>query len=167
MMQKSISPEERAVNDFKLVYKLFQDIVNSLGKDKEEFGKSFRARSRESPSLLYEIGVIPTISFIYSKTKDSEKQTYVTFIDFVTKDQAASENLKKLNSTEGGYAAYLYLILSEISRLIPKINIDPKSPLSCIEVLTGSELLTILPSLLMPYLLEIKRLAEAVFPPGR
>jgi CRISPR type III-B/RAMP module-associated protein Cmr5 len=92
-MQKSISPEERAVNDFKLVYKLFQDILNSLGKDGEEFGKSFRARSRESPSLLYEIGVIPTISFIYAKTKDAEKQTYAAFIDFVTKSQVASENL--------------------------------------------------------------------------
>jgi len=163
-MQKSISPEERAVNDFKLVYKLFQDILRLPDKGREEFGKSFRARSRECPSLLYEVGIISTISFMYAKTKDAEKQTYTVFINFIKQAQATSENLKKLNSTEGGYAAYLYLILSEIKRLVPKINIDPSSPLSCIEVLTGSGLLAILPSLLMPYLLEVKRLAEAVFP---
>ncbi|MCR6692063.1 MAG: type III-B CRISPR module-associated protein Cmr5 [archaeon YNP-LCB-003-016] len=165
-MQKSISPEERAVNDFKLVYKLFQGILKSLDKDKEEFGKSFRARSRECPSLLYEVGVIPTISFIYAKTRDAEKQTYTAFVNFAKQTQVTLENLKKLNSTEGGYAAYLYLILLEIKRLAPKINIDPNSPLSCIEALTSSELLIIFPSLLMPYLLEIKRLAEAIFPSG-
>jgi len=166
-MQVLLSPEERAVNDFKLVYKLFQEISKLSDKSEEKFGKSFRARARESPPLLYEVGVLPVISFIYAKTRDADEQTYTIFINFTKQVQMTPENLKKLNSTEGGYAAYLYLILSEIKRLVPKEDIDPSSPLSCIEALIGSGILTILPSLLMPYLLEIKRLAEAVFPSER
>ena len=166
-MQRFLSPEERAVNDFKLVYKLFQEISKLPDKGEEKFGKSFRARARENPPLLYEVGVLPIISFMYAKTRDADEQIYTTFINFTKQVQITPENLKKLNSVEGGYAAYLYLILSEIKRLISKKEINPESPLSCIEALTGSGILAILPSLLMPYLLEIKRLAEAVLPSER
>jgi len=160
--QARISPEERAVNDFKLVYKLLQEIEKI--SDKKDFGESFRTRSREVPSFLYEVGVISALSFMYAKTEDADKHTYKIFINFARNIQIAKEDLEKLNSTAGGYAAYLYLVLLEMKRLMPGKNLDPSSPISCIDTLAGSEILAILPSLLMPYLLEIKRLAEAVFP---
>jgi len=156
----AVSPEERAVNDFtELIYKLYQE------GNMTEFGKSFRSRSREIPSFLYEVGSIPALSFIYAKTEDADKGIYKLFLNYTKK--RAIEGMGKLNSKEGGYAAYLYLLLLETSRLVPDRKIDPESPLSCINSLIGSEVLAILPSLLMPYLLEIKRLAEALLPSER
>jgi len=156
------SPEERAVNDFtEIVYKLYRGMRNGV-----EFGKSFRSRSRETPLFLYETGLIAALSFIYAKTEDADKKTYKLISDYIAKRETARK-LEILNSTEGGYAAYLYLLLLEVSRLIPGKGIDPGNPLSCINALIGSErLLAILPSLLMPYLLEVKRLAEALLPSG-
>jgi CRISPR type III-B/RAMP module-associated protein Cmr5 len=164
MQERALSsPEERAINDFRLVYRLFQEIAKV--SDRKDFGKSFRARAREMPSLLYEVGVIPALSFMYAKTNDADKQVYRIFVDFVRNIQITPEDSKKLNSTEGGYAAYLYLTLLEIKRLMPEKNMDPSTPISCIDALIGfGRVPVILPSLLMPYLLEIKRLAEAVFP---
>jgi CRISPR type III-B/RAMP module-associated protein Cmr5 len=151
--KEAISPQGRALRDFELIYKLYLDgnIVY--------FGKSFRSRARETPSFLYEVGLISGLSFIYAKTDDATKRTYAILLNCLKGD---TKDLKKLDSKEGGYAAYLHLLLLEISRLVPDKNLDLRDPLSCIKALEGLD--RPLVPLLIPYLLEIKRLAEATLP---
>lgn len=153
------SSEERAVRDF---VDIVNELYNGLGK---EFGKSFRSRAREIPSFIYEVGFLSAVSFVYSK---AETQRYNLIIKYVEEKKRKSPDYsiyKDINSTEGGYAAYLYLLLLETSRILPNMNLNLSDPLSCIKALSGhGDLLMVLPSLLMPYLLEIKRLAEAILP---
>ena len=152
------TPQGRALRDFEIIYKLYDEGMRDLGK-------SFRSRAREVPSFLYEVGLISGLSFIYAKTDDANKGIYRIFLNYLerkTEDLKKSEDLKELNSREGGYAAYLYLLLLEASRLVPDRELNPKDPLSCIKTL--EELDRPLIPLLMPYLLEIKRLAEATLP---
>jgi CRISPR type III-B/RAMP module-associated protein Cmr5 len=148
------NPEERAVSEFaEIIYKIYRD------KGAKEFGKSFRSRAREIPSFLYEVGLISALSFIYAKTEDADKKTYKNIFNYI---RGGTQSLEGIDSTEGGYAAYLYLILQEIKRLAPDRNIDAEDPLSSIIAIKGLKRPLI--SLLMPYLLEIKRLAEATLP---
>ncbi|MGC9020967.1 MAG: type III-B CRISPR module-associated protein Cmr5 [Candidatus Methanodesulfokora sp.] len=150
--------EERAVKDFTdIVYELYRKIG-----EENNFGKSFRSRAREIPSFLYEVGFLPALSFIYSK---AEAQKYNLIVRFARERDLPATELKGVNSVEGGYAAYLYLLLLETSRILSNMRLDPSNPLSCINSLSGhGNLLIVLPQLLMPYLLELKRLAEATLP---
>lgn len=151
--------EERAVSEFaEIVYKIYRD------KGAKEFGKSFRSRAREMPSFLYEVGLISALSFIYAKTEDADKKTYKNIFNYIRGQlyKGGTRSLEGIDSTEGGYAAYLYLLLQEIKRLALDRNINVEDPLSSIIALKGLKRPLI--SLLMPYLLEIKRLAEATLP---
>ena len=151
--KEASTPQGRALRDFEIIYKLYRD------ENMVDLGKSFRSRAREFPSFLYEVGLISGLSFIYAKTDDASKKVYKIFLNHL---EGRTENLKELNSREGGYAAYLYLLLLETGRLVPDKELNLKEPLSCIKTL--EELNRPLIPLLMPYLLEIKRLAEATLP---
>jgi CRISPR type III-B/RAMP module-associated protein Cmr5 len=142
-----------AVSDFKQLLEKLQ----VQEKSQSQVGASFRARMREVISLIDEVGLIPALSFFYSK---STKSIY----EEVLKAMQAKEkgNIKEEDSTKKGYALALYFTLKRISelRLIASIA-SLENPLNAFEELEGKQRLAF--KLIFSYLLEIKRLAEATF----
>jgi CRISPR type III-B/RAMP module-associated protein Cmr5 len=119
-----------------------------------QVGASFRARMREVISLIDEVGLIPALSFFYSK---STKSIY----EEVLKAMQAKEkgNIKEEDSTKKGYALALYFALKRISEL--RLIKHLENPLNAFEELEGKQRLAF--KLIFSYLLEMKRLAEATF----
>lgn len=138
------NPVSKAIQYFS---KLHQKIDNELGR-------RLRARARELPSMIENIGLIPTLSFCYGK---AEAETYKSIYN-----SYCSEEKIDVEKEKGGYGLYLLLALLYL-RDLGLINDDMlKNPIDAFGKLCEES--SIASRLLMPYLLEIKRLAEAVYP---
>jgi len=120
-----------------------------------ELGRAFRSRTRSLPSMIESIGLVPTLSFCYGK---AESNTYDTILK-----SWYSESKIKAEKEKGGYALYLLLTLLYLRDLELIEDSMLKKPIEAFKKLS-EEPLAIASKLLMPYLIEIKRLAEAVYP---
>lgn len=146
-----------AIEDFNNLLQLLNKIGQNRRRDIE---KSFRARTRQIPSLIYEVGLIPTLSFLYSKSS----KTIYDKIKKIFENPNDSSNLNEIlnNPPEKvGYALYLYFILKELTKLL---NIQTTDPYEVIKKLSQDKNLCIIATnIIMPYLVQIKRLSEAIF----
>jgi len=124
-------------------------------ESKEELGKAFRSRTRSLPSMIETIGLVPTLSFCYGK---AEAKTYDNILG-----SWLSESKIEADKEKGGYALYLLLTLLYLKDLELIDGSMLKDPIKGLQKLS-EEQLPIASKLLMPYLVEIKRLAEAVYP---
>lgn len=136
-----------AIEDFN---KLFIALNNN---PKSEIGRSFRARIREVISLILDVGLVPALSFFYAKCG---KKIY---------DKITSENKETLNETDStnkGYALSLYYILNRLYELkLLGSNEAVKNPIKAFEELENKQRVAF--NLLLPYLIQLKRLSEAIF----
>jgi len=137
-----------AVSDFKQLFEKLQKNSQS------QVGASFRARMREVISLIDEVGLIPALSFFYSK---STKSIYEEVLKAMQAKE--KENIKEEDYTKKGYALALYFSLKRISELGLIASLE--NPLNSFEELEGKQRLAF--KLIFSYLLEMKRLAEATF----
>lgn len=165
-------PVKLAVDEFKKIYdKIFSDNSSSEGKN---VGDSFRARAREMPEMISEVGLLPTIIFCYSKATDEYyKKIYnlleknSTSTSSSNPSQQGSEQQKKderASATKLGYALYLYILLRGLQEYdIFKIAQQIDKPFDIINELSKKlgEEIYVLEKLLYPYLAQIKRLSEA------
>ncbi|MEM0010392.1 MAG: type III-B CRISPR module-associated protein Cmr5 [Nitrososphaerota archaeon] len=126
-------------------------------KEKEEskVGESFRSRCRELPSLIEDVGLIPALSFCYAKAKK----------DIYEKIRNALRNASKIddaNYTEKGYGIYLYFVLKRLKdlKLIEEAHLD--EPVTALEEI-GKGKQRVASKLLRPYIVQMKKLSEAVF----
>jgi len=139
--------------------------VSVLAGENKTLSGKFRARARDLPSLVTEIGLVPALSFCYGK---AGKDTYEKM------EESFSKNIKIDGNEEESYALYLLLVLDYIRKL-GLINqtegatdvVDALNQLSGGERLSESALpkVELASKLIRPYLLEIKRLSEALFEP--
>jgi CRISPR type III-B/RAMP module-associated protein Cmr5 len=109
---------------------------------------------REVISLIDEVGLIPALSFFYSK---STKSIYEEILKVMQAKEKG--NIKEEDSTKKGYALALYFALKRISEL--RLIASLENPLNAFEELEGKQRLAF--KLIFSYLLEMKRLAEATF----
>jgi len=155
-VEKSFDPIKMAIENYDFVYKNFlKKVIENSGKI-SDVEKSTRARSRELPSLIQELGLLGVLSYYYGK---SEKENYSLLIQFLEKK---SQERDIPDNTKMGYAVILYLALRGIEAL-NIIKIDYKDPYSSITELNKEENLNkvaVIEKLLIPYLVEIKRLCE-------
>jgi len=137
-----------AVSDFKQLFEKLHENSQS------QVGASFRARMREVISLIDEVGLIPALSFFYSK---STKSIYEEVLKVMQAKE--KENIKEEDYTKKGYALALYFVLKRISELGLITHFE--SPLNAFEELEGKQRSAF--KFIFSYLLEMKRLAEAIF----
>lgn len=156
-IEKSFNPIKVAIDNYNFVYENF--LKKAIEKGKKEIleaEKSTRARSREIPSLMQELGLLGVLSYYYAK---SEKENYDSLIQALEKK---SQEKDLFRDTKMGYAVLLYLALKGIETL-NIIKIDYKDPYTSITELNKEENLSkvaVIEKLLIPYLVEIKRLCE-------
>lgn len=120
---------------------IFAEISREVEKLKEEVGRKLRARSRDAPGLIEEIGLVPALSFFYSKIDDVDYRLmllailrYLRRINVITVDFSTESDVK-----------------------------DTKKMLQVLRELSDKSVVVTL--LLRPFLVEFKRLCEATWEP--
>ncbi|MEM3383861.1 MAG: type III-B CRISPR module-associated protein Cmr5 [Nitrososphaerales archaeon] len=132
----------------------FENLLNSLEKKEEsKVGESFRSRCRELPSLIEDVGLIPALSFCYAKAKK----------DIYEEIKSTMKNQGKINDDnyiEKGYSIYFYFVLKRLKDLKLIENLD--EPIKALEEI-GNRKQRVVGKLLRPYIVQMKKLSEAVF----
>ncbi len=133
---------------------ILDKMEKSSKKDKKAL-KSLRTRARNTPSMIMTTGLPQTLAFLASKA-DEDYYKYLAM------------NAKKPDKEkeEAGYAAYLYAIMKFLSEKINVISKTPSNLREVIEVIKKVDeepnLSAAIQNLLTEYLLEFKKLAEAL-----
>jgi len=162
----SLSEEviKNAIDSVKKIQDAIDKIAQRKGLDqkrKEEFGSAFRGRTREFPEFVESLGLLPSLTFAYAKAGKLAYRGVCSLIDTGNIDKEA---LNELDKTKFGYGSYLHEVLYYIERNVMK-DIDHTNPIASFEKMYGKT--HIIKQLLMSYLLEVKKLAEALFKPER
>ena len=122
----------------------------------EDYGSSVRTRARNFPELMESSGIMAAYTFIYAKATHTTYKVVCSSID---------QNKPILGSNVGkeefGYATLLHGILQFLEDI--GMVSDHKEPGKAIEELWGAERTTLVSRLLLPYLMEMKKLSEALF----
>jgi CRISPR type III-B/RAMP module-associated protein Cmr5 len=142
------------LNPVGLAIEIFTKIREEVGENRE-LGSKLRHRAREGPELIRSMGLIPTLSFYYAKARDallggggSEERAYALYL------KAIMSYLEKI-----GLAKNVSSIFSSQSRPSDKEVHDKL--ISVLNELSGKSLIAA--RLLNPFLVEFKRLCEAVW----
>ncbi|MEM1509196.1 MAG: type III-B CRISPR module-associated protein Cmr5 [Thermofilaceae archaeon] len=140
-------PVAAAIEIFAETKRLVEEISKKFEeeKNKREFekklGGKLRTRAREAPELIEEIGLVPALSFFYSK-RDNEEYKLMHW--------AILRYLKNIN------------VVTTVDNIDSAIN-SPDIMINLLkELLTKSVVAT---PLLRPFLVEFKRLCEATWEP--
>ena len=138
------------LNPVELAIEIFTKIREEVGEDRV-LGSKLRHRAREGPELIRSMGLIPTLSFYYAKARNAL--------------------LGEGRSEERAYALYLKAIMSYLEKigLVKDVSHifssqsrpSDKEVLSVLDELSGKSLIAA--RLLNPFLIEFKRLCEAVW----
>lgn len=142
------------------------EAVRDLDGKIEKFGQSYRARARRMASMVYETGLLSTIAYLYAKaTKDTyEKVVKANMPGTGRMDPQVlrNEQGKLPRNEELAHAAYLNHILAYISSKLGRDG-QEKDPIGLVKTLAENPVeLGVAESLLRPFLIELKHLAEAV-----
>jgi CRISPR type III-B/RAMP module-associated protein Cmr5 len=150
---------ERKNEVIKYAVEIFDEIYNKILEhiiqrdEPPEMEKSLRQRSREIPSLIQEIGLIGALSYCFSKG-----YKYYNQILDALKEEKKVDDLAK--GTDVGYSMYLYFLLRGMEQ-IKILDVNHTNPYEVIKTLSENlNQVGIMERLIMPYLVEIKRLCE-------
>ncbi|MEM1521333.1 MAG: type III-B CRISPR module-associated protein Cmr5 [Candidatus Korarchaeum sp.] len=140
-------PVLSAIDDFK-------GLLDSLKNgEKSKVGESFRSRCRELPSLIEDTGLVPALSFCYAKASKEYGN--------VRKALEDGSKIEDDNPMEKGYAIYLYFVLKMLGSLGLLDESHLSDPIEALREIRGKQ--RVASRLLRPYLIQLKRLSEAVF----
>ena len=152
-----IDPIKEAINIFTKVVEIVEHI--DAAKDREKVGSKIRTRAREIPSFLSEIGLIPTLSFCYSKT---DREILKLVHEAWTKNQGQNHagELRKMNEDKVAYSLYLIAMLEYLQRVFgEKLIEDVCNPHVVLGKLCEKSLFG--KKMLEKFLTELKKLCEA------
>jgi len=111
-------------------------------------------------SMVYETGLLSTISYLYAK---ATKDVYDKFLSADVKGGVKFESLKNEEKEKIAHAAYLYHVLSYISDKLGRAG-QEREPIDFVKKLAENPVeLGVAESLLKPFLIELKHLAEAIW----
>jgi|YelNatPaOPRAMG01_1025707.scaffolds.fasta_scaffold05831_7 CRISPR type III-B/RAMP module-associated protein Cmr5 len=143
-----------------------QDVIKVLKErtkegNPEEYGSSFRTRARSFPELMESSGFLPACTFFYAKATEDAYERVCNLLDRGKVDASDVDNLLKMGKEKFGYAVFLHGTLSflETSGLIR----NHKNFLGSINELKEPGRLMLARDLIYPYLMELKKLSEALF----
>ncbi|MCS6785259.1 MAG: type III-B CRISPR module-associated protein Cmr5 [Candidatus Caldarchaeum sp.] len=127
--------------------------VENFNQKNNKIGKAYRTRARSIPSSVYENGLLSTLSFLYAK---ATKEIYEKIL------QGDPSKLADDSHEKVAYALYLKHLLKHLC------NSDDRkkyveNPREFMKFLAENpHELMVVQSLLKPFLIELKHLAEAV-----
>jgi CRISPR type III-B/RAMP module-associated protein Cmr5 len=161
MSKESHKPKKDPIKDaIDLFDSIYGSIFEKLKEIKEipDMEASLRARSREMPSLIQEIGLIGALSYCFSKGI----KYYNEIIELIKGEGSKGRLDDYAEKTDAGYSIYLYILLNAIN-YTGILNIDVNKPYDAIKELSMNLNKTrIIERMILPYLLQIKRLCEGM-----
>jgi len=146
-----------------------ESVARGFNNDGRALGSKLRTRSRSMPALMFDTGLLPTLTFLWAKAGDETYKKVYGLLEKEEQPQAKGElggKEKRAPSLEElSYALYLYGVLKFLCHngiLSTDSVADPKS---AIESLVRSGINNVMASLrlLEPYLVELKKLCEAAY----
>jgi len=174
-MGRTINPVEQALQVF---IDIKEKIIDKIDKKKgENLGSKLRSRARQIPEMILELGLVPTISYCLAR---AGIDNVIKVVKVIRKDsKELIPELEKSGQEELAYALYIYVLLNYLSIVAKKINnveIDldelaernnieevSNNIIKYIEELMKSNIKTLAHELLYPYMLQFKRLCEAIY----
>jgi len=164
-------PVEEGIKTFRDIKEKIIDKIDERKRD--NVGSRLRARAREVPEMMLELGLVPAISFCLAKAGIKNVIEVAKAIE-----RPDSKSLDNLKEEELAYAIYSYAVLKYLTIIAGKVD-DAKLSIEDIvdkdqkevqgmlikylDALVKAGAGMQLYSLLLPYLLEFKRLCEAVY----
>lgn len=144
-----------ALEDFDKLLKTFE-----ASQKKRELGSKVRARSREVLTNIWTGGLCPTLTFYLAKAGEENVN--------IVKEALEERKGLDIEPEKSGYAIMLYFIFQRL-KVLKFIEQDPNKPRECLRALVIMEpsKRSYATTLLTSYLLEFKKLCEAVFEPER
>ncbi|MEM2856542.1 MAG: type III-B CRISPR module-associated protein Cmr5 [Candidatus Nitrosocaldaceae archaeon] len=131
--------------------------VRKFDEKIDKFGKSYRSRARRIPSLIYEIGLVSTICYLYAKATSNVYEKILN-----SQNQGTCIINVQASNEELAHALYLKHLLSYISGKIGRGG-EEKYPIKFVNTLAENPNdIIVAESLLKPFLIELKHLAEAI-----
>ncbi len=186
-MSKHADPIGRAIETFLKV----KNLVDQLDKQRENkkdkgVGSKLRARAREIPEMMLDLGLVPTLSYCFAKAGTGNISRVIRAVNsgkpdnlLEAKDKSETKDKKDKDEDEKlSYALYTYVLLSYLSIVAGRVgNVELKMEelagrsdseftdilLRYIDALMKSDVKTVVQRLLQQYMLEFKRLCEAVY----
>ncbi|MEM3944499.1 MAG: type III-B CRISPR module-associated protein Cmr5 [Thermofilaceae archaeon] len=152
MSARRLSDPVRAALDIFATIKGELERKAKSDEEKSDFGRALRARARDAPGLIEEVGLVPALSFFYSRSSYGKSD--------------------KIKSDKIGYELMLKAILLYLQRIqivSSNINLDAilgeeRDTDAMINLLRSLlERSTVAVPILRPFLVEFKRLCEAAW----
>jgi len=149
---------ENAVKLASWVHNYIEVLKKEKAKDVEKYGSSLRTRARSFLELLESSGFLPTFTFFYAKATEDVYRKVCQLLEEGKIEPVEVEEEKF------GYAVFLHGISLFLEQL--GLIADHKCPRKTIEELKEGNRITLARNLLLPYVLELKKLSEALFKGG-
>ena len=140
---------------------------NNVNKD---FGGRFRTRCERMPELMEDVGIIPTLTFMYAKAGRNVYKNVVEFMKSGDNENKANalKDILKAGEEEVGYALFLYATLDwlinrgvlqtknveDVEGILKELS-DPRS--------TPPIKLSMIMNVLRPMYIMLKHLADAKY----
>lgn len=123
--------------------------VNQINKGQDpEFGKKYRTRARQTPSILHSVGLLGTISYLFAKAGNEYQNLFSAGTD------------EKLSTEEASYALYLKHIMDFLQLNAGLQASDINSVIKALG--NDANLLIYCESILEPYIGELKNFSDAL-----
>jgi len=155
--------------DPKHSYNLFKLLMNINRKflEKGDNGSKFRTRARDIPAQVRSVGLAYTMLYLYSKATDKGYRHVLKIMNGGEEEASEkSNNRNNVKSEELSHAIYLYIIkwlLDEVVGYRDKVSDDDiKSYISSLLRENERDSMAY-GQILIPYLLMVKRFAEAMY----
>ena len=155
---------EKAMENAINLVSWIQDVIKVLserGRDAERYGSSFRARARTFPELMESSGFLPTCTYFYAEATKEVYEKVCRHLDRGKINASDAEGLSEIKEEAFGYAVFLHGVLKFLE--IMNIIRDHRNPVNAINELNETSRLVLARSLIFPYLMEVKKLSEALF----
>jgi len=141
-----------------------QDVIKILserGGDAERYGSSFRTRARSFPELMESSGLLPTCTYFYAEATEEVYGKVCELLDRGRINASDVEGLSEIKEEALGYAVFLHGIL----KFLELVNLirDHRHPVNAIKELNETNRLALARSFILPYIIEVKKLSEALF----
>ena len=161
---KAMKPDyiTSAIEFFSKVLQLYE-CMGSEKNSKNKFAKSFNTRARSGPQLIKDLGVIPYITFLASKSgEDLMVKAYGILTSSSNICEGVDENIRK-GAEKMGYAVYAIAILDYLVKL-GVININKYSTIDVVRMLNENlRKYRVVEPIIMNYLNELRKLSTAYF----
>ncbi len=133
--------------------KIFGEIFEKI-EDDAEIQKKFRARARNFPSFMNQVGIAAGIAYLAAK---AEKAGYKAALEFLEKGEVQGN----IGSEKISYGLYLYALLRYLGPLVGIGDLVERAKGSLLEAVKTVKGKSYLHDLILPFIVNLKLLAEA------